>query len=253
MKRNDKKMKKQYLKGLILAVNAIVLCMLLVFSASAALGDVNSDDAITASDARLILRISAKLEIVSDDVMQFADINADGKVTSSDARIALRISAKIETIETYLPADVIAEITYSITDNGFFVGGESTATVSVTPDADCSTALVQIVDAAEEVVYTCELSELKKDTASTFEWNGTGSDGVVVASGDYRICVTINDTVFAADGLNFTNTNYFSGATVRKKIPSLYQVLRNLRILYDILRPIINRQVISIMNMLLQN
>ncbi len=66
------------------------------------LGDLNGDKKITASDARQILRVSAKLDKISDAKMTIADIDGNKKVTASDARIALRISAKLEKIEDYM-------------------------------------------------------------------------------------------------------------------------------------------------------
>lgn len=214
-------MKKRSLKMFLSMISVFIISIVLMISASAALGDLNNDGSISASDARLILRISAKLETVTDEIISLADINSDGKVSSADARIALRVSAKIERIETYIPADINAEITYSITDDGFFIGGESTATISITPDADCSGAVVQIVDSAQKVVYTYELKNLVKDTASTFEWNGTGKDGSYVSSGDYQIVATINESVSSAEGLNFTKTNYFSGGNGSENNPFL--------------------------------
>lgn len=59
-------------------------------------GDVNADGKITAADARLTLRASAKLQTLTTKEAVLADINSDGKITASDARKILRISAKLE-------------------------------------------------------------------------------------------------------------------------------------------------------------
>lgn len=62
------------------------------------LGDVNLDKKITAADARLALRISARLEnypAVDNVVFLNADVNGDGVITAADARIILRVSAGI--------------------------------------------------------------------------------------------------------------------------------------------------------------
>ena len=59
-------------------------------------GDVNADGRITASDARLALRISANLHSPTTDEKLAADYNHDGKVTASDARKILRKSANLE-------------------------------------------------------------------------------------------------------------------------------------------------------------
>ena len=60
------------------------------------LGDVNGDNNINASDARLALRISAKLDTPTYTQLIAADVNEDSKITASDARIILRVSAKLE-------------------------------------------------------------------------------------------------------------------------------------------------------------
>ncbi len=62
------------------------------------LGDGDGNGTITASDARIALRISAKIQTASDAVICALDINSDGKVTASDARIILRVSAKLQTM-----------------------------------------------------------------------------------------------------------------------------------------------------------
>ena len=50
---------------------------------------------ITAGDARAVLRITARLDDVSDAVRDASDINSDGKITSSEARTVLRFSARL--------------------------------------------------------------------------------------------------------------------------------------------------------------
>ncbi|MBR3868760.1 MAG: dockerin type I repeat-containing protein [Clostridia bacterium] len=60
------------------------------------LGDVNKDGKITAADARLALRISAKLETPNEYQLVAADMTLDKKITAADARKILRKSAKLE-------------------------------------------------------------------------------------------------------------------------------------------------------------
>lgn len=59
-------------------------------------GDVNFDGRITASDARAVLRASAKLETLDSDSLNVADMDNNGKITASDARKILRISARLD-------------------------------------------------------------------------------------------------------------------------------------------------------------
>ncbi len=62
------------------------------------LGDINADGKISASDARQILRFSAKLDDWTDDIFLYADVNSDNKITAKDARMVLRASAKLESL-----------------------------------------------------------------------------------------------------------------------------------------------------------
>ena len=59
-------------------------------------GDVNADGKISASDARTILRIAAKLEQPDEVTKESADINFDDKATSKEARSVLRFAAKLQ-------------------------------------------------------------------------------------------------------------------------------------------------------------
>ena len=66
--------------------------------------DANCDGKINAIDARLVLRISAKLEpypAVDTAYFKNADINGDGVLTAADARIILRCSAGLANPKDY--------------------------------------------------------------------------------------------------------------------------------------------------------
>ena len=60
------------------------------------LGDANGDGKVTAADARIVLRTSARLENLDGNLFLAADVNKDSKITAADARKILRVSAKIE-------------------------------------------------------------------------------------------------------------------------------------------------------------
>jgi hypothetical protein len=53
-------------------------------------GDVDRDGNITATDARVILRIAVGLEHADTDIFNIADFNSDGSITATDARSVLR-------------------------------------------------------------------------------------------------------------------------------------------------------------------
>ncbi|MBQ7962265.1 MAG: dockerin type I repeat-containing protein [Clostridia bacterium] len=60
------------------------------------LGDVNKDGKITAADARLALRIAAKIDTPDDYQKVAANYNKDDKITAADARLILRKAARID-------------------------------------------------------------------------------------------------------------------------------------------------------------
>ena len=60
-------------------------------------GDVDGEGAVTAADARLVLRVSVGLEELSDpSAMLSADVDRDGRITAADARAILRASVGLE-------------------------------------------------------------------------------------------------------------------------------------------------------------
>lgn len=70
----------------------------LKYTISALPGDTDGDGRVTASDARYVLRVAAKLEKpVSDiDIKSVADVTGDNKIAADDARLILRIAAKLD-------------------------------------------------------------------------------------------------------------------------------------------------------------
>ncbi len=59
-------------------------------------GDVNYDGQVNAADARIVLRSTAQLELLTADQQSIADLNGDKKITAADARLILRIAAKLD-------------------------------------------------------------------------------------------------------------------------------------------------------------
>jgi len=58
-------------------------------------GDCDMNGSVTAADARLALRASARLESLYSEQFAAADLNADGKITASEARHLLRYTARL--------------------------------------------------------------------------------------------------------------------------------------------------------------
>lgn len=59
------------------------------------MGDIDNNNKITASDARMLLRATARLENLDESAKPYADVNQDGKITALDARLILRASAML--------------------------------------------------------------------------------------------------------------------------------------------------------------
>ncbi len=71
-------------------------------------GDVDGDGRVSAADARITLRLSAKIASAGTvGVTLYADANGDGKVTAADARIILRYSAKLENTTALSPVKAL--------------------------------------------------------------------------------------------------------------------------------------------------
>ncbi len=59
-------------------------------------GDVDKDFRVTSSDARLVLRFSARLITFTNEQCVLADTDKNGKVNSTDARAVLRLCARLD-------------------------------------------------------------------------------------------------------------------------------------------------------------
>ncbi len=74
------------------------------------LGDIDGDSAVTAQDARKILRFSVGFNEIEGKMLPLGDTNADSVITSADARTALRISVSLEkAVIHYYNIDIVSE------------------------------------------------------------------------------------------------------------------------------------------------
>ncbi len=62
------------------------------------MGDVNNDNKVSASDARLVLRAAAKIDKLDDADRDYADIDRNGEITPADARKILRAASMVDTL-----------------------------------------------------------------------------------------------------------------------------------------------------------
>ncbi len=69
-------------------------------------GDADASGSTTASDARLILRVSVNLDNIDASNFLNSDVDGDGKLTAADARIALRLSVGLEEYPDHKIVDI---------------------------------------------------------------------------------------------------------------------------------------------------
>lgn len=168
-------------------ITSILLTVSLLFSfavifASAetpALGDVNNDGKITASDARTTLRASAKLEELTDEQLKITDVDFNGRVSAADARIILRVSAKLEEFKT--------EETTTQTEETTTQTGETTTktetttkapeTTTKTPETTTKKETPTIPDLDDGVEVDVYPAAIDAFFSGNFYLNGSMTDG----------------------------------------------------------------------------
>ncbi len=85
------------MKKFLIACSVIIMLLCLNVTVFAAyLGDIDGNGTLTASDARAILRHSAKLESIAEEILPLADVDKNGNINAADARLALRMGAKLD-------------------------------------------------------------------------------------------------------------------------------------------------------------
>ena len=97
-------------KIIALLLTALLLCALCVPALAAPNGKLTEGAALTAADARLILRAAVGLDTLTAAQSEIADIDLDGKVTASDARIALRVSVGLDLLAPTYVTDAYAAL-----------------------------------------------------------------------------------------------------------------------------------------------
>lgn len=70
-------------------------------------GDATGDGAITAGDARYILRISVNLDEIDTSDFMKADVDGDGMITAQDARLALRLAVGLDEIPEHNLEEIV--------------------------------------------------------------------------------------------------------------------------------------------------
>ncbi|MBO5396012.1 MAG: hypothetical protein J6A97_03930 [Clostridia bacterium] len=84
-------------KLLVILISVFILTLSpIVFAQSNLKGDIDNNNQVDASDARLALRTAVGLEKISLDMLVYADMDKDNKITATDARLILRTSVGLE-------------------------------------------------------------------------------------------------------------------------------------------------------------
>ncbi len=90
-------MKKQ--KLIILPILIVCILFSCISPAVAALkGDIDGKAGVTAADARLVLRASVNLEVLTEQQLKLADVDGKPGITAADARLVLRASVNLENL-----------------------------------------------------------------------------------------------------------------------------------------------------------
>lgn len=87
-------------KSLSVLLSVLLLVLLAVPAFAVPNGKLTPGAAVTAADARQILRAAVGLETLSDRDAESADLDLDGKVTAADARTALRAAVGLEILSS---------------------------------------------------------------------------------------------------------------------------------------------------------
>ena len=109
-------MKKSIKRVLSVLLTCLLAVSLLLPVFAAAIGDVDKDAKVTASDARLALRAAVGLETYASGSEEFvaADVDFDGKVTASDARLILRAAVGLEELGGMNEYDILRSGVFEI-------------------------------------------------------------------------------------------------------------------------------------------
>ncbi len=90
-------MAKSKIKFITALIIAVISCLILTYTASAAqIGDVDANGEINAADARLALRVSVNLDKLTAEEFTAADIDCSGDIKAADARSILRAAVGLE-------------------------------------------------------------------------------------------------------------------------------------------------------------
>ncbi len=165
---------------------------------------------------------------------KIAKVNSKGVVTGvALGKCTITATAgkkKYKCTVTVKDRNVTASTSFKVTGGGYFVKGESTATVTVKPKKyNAAKATVTIENAAGDTVYKKTLKKLTKNKKYTFTWNGKNTKGKYVSSESYRVKVKIGSKVSYSSYLTFNAKNDFADGNGSKSNPFTVQSIAHLK------------------------
>lgn len=233
---------------------AFMMVSLALLTAPVISGDYDTPFTVTAQAAKKKTpAISAKKKTVyykSTSTLKIKNYKGKVKWTTSNKKIA-KVSSKgvvtgvapgkctitatagkkkYKCTVTVKDRNVTASTSFKVTGGGYFVKGESTATVTVKPKKyNAYKATVTVENAAGDTVYKKTLKKLTKNKKYTFTWNGKKTKGKYVSTGNYRVKVKIGSKVSYSDYLTFNAKNDFADGNGSKTNPFTVQSIAHLK------------------------
>lgn len=162
-----------------------------------------------------------------------AKVNSKGKVTAvglGTCTITAKVgSKKLKCKVTVKECNVSSSVSFKV-NSGYFVKGESSATVTVKPKKyNAAKATVYIQNAEGKTVYKKTLTKLTKGKKYTFTWNGKNSKGNYVSGGSYRVKVKIGKKESYSSYLTFYAVNDFADGCGSSSNPFIVQNITHLK------------------------
>jgi len=165
---------------------------------------------------------------------KIAKVNSKGVVTGvALGKCTITATAGKKTYKctvTVADRNVSASASIKVSGGGYFVKGESKATVTVKPKKyNAAKAVVTIENAEGNTVYKKTLTKLKKDTKYTFNWTGKNTKGKYVPTGSYVVKVKIGKKVSSSSTIKFYAKNEFADGNGSKSNPFIVKNITHLK------------------------
>ncbi len=165
---------------------------------------------------------------------KIAKVSSKGVVTGvSLGKCTITATAGQKTYKctvTVADRNVSASASIKVSGGGYFVKGESKATITIKPKKyNAAKAVVTIENLEGDTVYKKTLTKLKKDTKYSFDWSGKNTKGKYVPSGSYVVKVKIGKKVSSSSNIQFYAKNDFADGNGSKSNPFIVKNITHLK------------------------